>query len=310
MPTMFESLNDRADVEALITGAVRESEVLEYKTASQLFTEHDRKELAKDTSAMANSAGGLIIYGVRTDQHDKTRPVAIEGIDLRNFETFDRVLNSQVKPPLIGVRKKLLPPGAPEVMVVEVPGSEDPPHQSLYDKRYYRRSGTESIPMEHDLVALLFGRTLGPILDVGVEVLQKIRTFAGDELMSDEGHLRVTVENNGRRVGRYVQVVLVFAPAPDVTIKVHSGNATNIDRLYQGRQVLQFSENIGVFHPRMRVSILELGVTITKGYAEAHGEEPFIEWTAFADGMNPRSGVITMTQLRLITPGLWTRVRS
>src|SRR5439155_2952418 len=163
MASLFDSLNDLADVKSLIEGSVRESEVLEYKTASKPFNDREKSELAKDASAMANSAGGVIIYGVSTDSTDKTKPVSIKPIDPHNVETFDRVLNSQIRPPLSGVRKKVIPAAHPQVMVVEVPGSENPPHQSLYDKKYYRRSGTESLPMEHDLIALLFGRMLGPI---------------------------------------------------------------------------------------------------------------------------------------------------
>jgi len=62
-------------------------------------------------------------------------------------------------------------------MVVDIEGSEDPPHQNLADWRYYRRSGTESLPMEHDLVALLFGRRLGPILSVEFQTLGHLDSF-------------------------------------------------------------------------------------------------------------------------------------
>ena len=266
MASLFDSLNDLADVKSLIEGSVRESEVLEYKTASKPFNDREKSELAKDASAMANSAGGVIIYGVSTDSTDKTKPVSIKPIDPHNVETFDRVLNSQIRPPLSGVRKKVIPAAHPQVMVVEVPGSENPPHQSLYDKKYYRRSGTESLPMEHDLIALLFGRMLGPILDLKFQTLQPITGFTGDDPRSNEGIVRVLIENLGRRVGRFVQVVLLFPPSPEVVVRVQSGNTTNIDNLYSGRQARQFSQDVSVFHPRMRVSILELGLAVGRDF--------------------------------------------
>jgi len=55
LPGLFDLLNDITSVQALITEAVRESEVLEYKTASSKFDDAARNELAKDASAMANS---------------------------------------------------------------------------------------------------------------------------------------------------------------------------------------------------------------------------------------------------------------
>src|SRR5437870_4479895 len=149
---MFDELTTIERVQALIDGGVRESQTLEYKTASAPFGDKEKNEVAKDVSAMANSGGGTIIYGLATDQNDRTLPTAIQEIHVRNIETFDRVVNSQVRPP-VAWRKRLLPEGAPRVMVVDVLASTDPPHQSLGDKRYYRRSGTESLPMEHDVVA-------------------------------------------------------------------------------------------------------------------------------------------------------------
>src|SRR6266446_8203445 len=135
MPALADTLNEISDIQALIDGAVRESEALEYKTASAAFSDSEKGEIAKDVSAMANSGGGTIIYGVGTHRSDKTRPSSIQRIHIKNVETFDRVFNSQIKPPIKGVRKKLIPQDAPQIMIIDVPESENPPHQSLYDKK-------------------------------------------------------------------------------------------------------------------------------------------------------------------------------
>jgi len=51
---------EKSDVQQLIDHSIGESVILEYKR------EHtsNSKELAKDISAMANSEGGIIIYGL------------------------------------------------------------------------------------------------------------------------------------------------------------------------------------------------------------------------------------------------------
>ena len=297
MATLFDSLNGLADVQSLVAGSVRESELLEYKTATVPFSDGGKSEIAKDVSAMANSGGGVIIYGVATEPTDKTKPSRIEPLHPTNIESFDRVVNSQIKPPIKGIRKKLIPADAPQIMLIEVAASEDPPHQNLYDKKYYRRSGTESLPMEHDLVALHFGRRIGPLLSVQFRSLKRPTQFSGEPSFSDESLLRVLIENSGRRVGRFVEVIFLFPDQEHVKISLKSGNMESIDRLYQRRQARQFTENVDVFHPLTAKSIIEIGLAISKTYIEEKGEDPFVVWKIFADAMAPRQGSISLRDL-------------
>ena len=68
MANLFDSLATLDDVQALIDSGMRESEVLEYKTATAVFSDNDKREIAKDVSAMANSLGGIIIYEYQLTQ--------------------------------------------------------------------------------------------------------------------------------------------------------------------------------------------------------------------------------------------------
>jgi predicted HTH transcriptional regulator len=128
MTSLFESLNDLSEVQGLIDSGTRESEVLEYKTASQIFNNADKNEIAKDVSAFANALGGMIVYGVATDKKDKSLPAAIEPIEVTNIETIDRVINSTVYPPISGLKKKLIPKTNPKIMVLDIPASDTPLH--------------------------------------------------------------------------------------------------------------------------------------------------------------------------------------
>lgn len=297
MTGLFDSVSTLDDLQALIDDGTRESEVLEYKTATSPFSESDKKEIAKDVTAMANSLGGLIIYGVSANPTDKTLPQAIAPIDKKNIETFDRVLNAQVRPPIRGLRKKLIPPTDPKVLVVEVPPSEDPPHQSLYEKRYYRRSGSECLAMDHDLIALKFGRKLAPALDLVFAPLAAPSVFAGEPPWSNEAHLRLLISNGGRRIGRHVRLILRFPSTEAVRLSDRKGTLTNIDALYSGLQARQFSDDAGVFHPGMNTSVVELGVSFAESYAREKSDEPLIQWTLFADEMSPRQGEASLKEL-------------
>jgi hypothetical protein len=298
MAGLFESLKTLTDVQSLIDDHSRESEVLEYKRASSAFTDKSKKEIAKDVSAMANSLGGVIIYGVATDGDDKTLPVSIKPIDRKNVETLDRVINAQISPPIHGLRTRLIPADEPQVLVVDIPPSEDPPHQSLYDKLYYRRSGTECLPMEHDLVALKFGRKLAPVLDLVFQPISSPTRFEGEPLSSSgQARVRIFVRNDGRRIGRYLTLLLQFPPSDVVQIVDYMNTLQNIDALHPGQQARQFGNDQSVYHPGVNTSIVELGLTFSLPLGVERQTEPLIRWTLFADEMAPRQGEVSMQDL-------------
>jgi len=250
---------------------------------------------------MANSGGGTIIYGVSTDPKDKTRPVAIEPIAIVNVETFDRVVNSEIRPPILGLSKKLFPADKPQVMIVDVPESENPPHQSLFDNKYYRRSAIETKPMEHDLVALYFGRTTGPVLSLEFEGSGRFNAFSGEPLFSNEVPLQVFVINSGKRVGRYVNVILALPPKEQVrTSGFGALGWQNIDDLQVGCQGRQFATNQGVFHPKLRTRIGDVRLSVNQLYLREHPDDPLIRWVVYADQMDPRDGSVSLRSLGLV----------
>lgn len=298
MRDFFETLHSIDQIQALVDASERESDVLEYKSATALFDNRAKDEIAKDISGLANAGGGLVVYGVSTDQNDKSMPNVIEGLHLTNIETFDRVVNSKIRPPIKGIRKKLLPANQPRVMVIYVPGSDNPPHQSLADHKYYRRAGIESRPMEHDLIAMYFGRRQGPILKLKFQRLSELQISHGQQPITDPLKLRVLVENSGRRIARHLQIILLLPSPPHVpSLNVTSGTHTNISQLYQGKYALQHINDIGVIHPGAATSILEVTFSVTKDFVEGHHSDPFIEWTVLADEMEAKSGSMSLDDL-------------
>ena len=84
------------DLMALIAEQVEESTHIEFKRGINKDDGNWRSELAKDISAMANSDGGVIIYGVEEKKigglsvADKITPIT--NIKL---ETFDQIINTR-----------------------------------------------------------------------------------------------------------------------------------------------------------------------------------------------------------------------
>jgi hypothetical protein len=148
-----EVIWDEARIIKLIDDGVEESLTLDYKAAGALRkTDGKRKEITKDVSAMANSAGGLIIYGVSEFQErDKQHlPSHIDPINTNEIskEWLEHVIGN-IRPRIHDVLIHPVPlSGATNhaAYVVEVKQSVVA-HQAT-DKRYYRRYNFESVAME------------------------------------------------------------------------------------------------------------------------------------------------------------------
>lgn len=74
-------LETLADLEQLIKNEIQESLTLDYKASASLGRDNERrKELVKDVSAFANSAGGQIVYGI---EEVECKPVRVDGGPIR-----------------------------------------------------------------------------------------------------------------------------------------------------------------------------------------------------------------------------------
>src|SRR5262249_22170746 len=107
--------------------------------------------------------------------------------------------------------------------------------------------------------------------------------------------------NDGERIGRFVNVILRFPPTDIVRLAPREGNLISLDRLYQGIQVRQFENNISVFHPRCDTNIAEIGIAVSKEFADKNVNAPFIGWTIMADEMTPREGTVSLRDIGWIS---------
>lgn len=90
---------DQTTIKELVDNEVEENLSLEYKAAHALGkTDSKKKEITKDVSAMANSAGGTIYYGVKeyTEPDKKHLPEKLDPVDRTeiNREWLEQVINT------------------------------------------------------------------------------------------------------------------------------------------------------------------------------------------------------------------------
>jgi hypothetical protein len=214
--SLYDELNSLEDLQRLIDTDERESETLEYKRSSKPLQPVDRKELAKDISAFANSSGGLIVYGIATDPEDKTKPTHLEPILPANIDAI-HLAQGAIEHPIVGIRTKTFPakPDIPQALLLDIPASAIAPHQVITTHRYYHRQGVESVPMGHGLVELYFGRRTSAILR---PIVVSNQSGGGHVHVHRTFSVTLGLLNVGGQIGRDVLTRIVY-PSKGIVVK-------------------------------------------------------------------------------------------
>lgn len=129
-PITDELLNDA------VAAGVREARDLDWKSELPPRKNITQTDFPKDVAAMANSGGGVIVYGVREAQKAATERVHIVEFD----EGYERALRSAavtaISPPVFALGVHVLGGDGALAVVVEVPASIDGPHL-IYRNDYF-----------------------------------------------------------------------------------------------------------------------------------------------------------------------------
>ena len=142
---------------------------LRWKPATDKIKDHVVNELSRDVSAMTNSAGGTIFYGIDEDKSThiakQLDPNPFSPTDPCNPEWLDQVIRSNIEP-------------APDFRIERVFVNDDPTQGWYYvvliqqgviahqarDRTYWRRNNTTKEKMLHHEVVDVMNRAKGPDL--------------------------------------------------------------------------------------------------------------------------------------------------
>jgi len=269
------------DLLSMKADQIEESLSLEFKRSEALGrSDRHKRELSKDISAFANSAGGDIVYGVAEAGKPPSRFGDIdEGIDpaIISPEWVEQVLNSNIQPKIEGSRVHSIElttssPGR-YAYVVHIPMSYKA-HQAS-DKRYYKRSNYASVPMEDYEIQDVRNRREKSKLHVFCKVskarfasLSKLETWPNYLLGIRPGpvkipsfDMQVSLVNAGISAARNAQVTLSFG---NLKIQKVLGSATRIDHLRNDVPTLQLPTLDEVIHAESVLVITELSLEVIK----------------------------------------------
>lgn len=157
------------EIKKLVEDKVTESLTLEYKSIDALQkSDLCKNEISKDVSAFANSAGGVLIYGV-TEKNGV--PVRIdEGVDpkLISKEWIEQVISSRIQRKIDGIKIQQinLPLKRDRVIYkVQIPQSDRAPHQAS-DHKFYKRQNFRAVSMEEYEIRDMSLRSSSPDLKI------------------------------------------------------------------------------------------------------------------------------------------------
>ena len=300
---------NEAALQQYIDDETEESLTLDYKAADALEkTDKKKREITKDVSAMANSAGGIIIYGISEykDPDKKHLPESLSPINRRDFskEWLEQIINN-IRPHIDGLVIHPVPlnSGPDDVAyVVEIQQSTTA-HQAT-DKRYYKRFNFISEAMDDYEIRDIFNRQLAP--NASVEF--------GFDRPDKNAHtylLKIYVTNLGTSVIQNFQLEFTF---PHVVgyennlIHKRDNIELRFDEdyivTYRSRSVLFPNERreIGyeiVWRYKMdgekfhKLSVFEL----KENYSAIRKDKDFVQWTLYADNMTPKKGAVPFREL-------------
>ncbi|AYG05367.1 ATP-binding protein [Gryllotalpicola protaetiae] len=226
-------------LDAAVSAQVVETHDLDWKSELPPVSGISQTDVPKDVAAMANSGGGVIIYGVRESQK-----AATERIDAGEFtEIHERAYRSAavtaISPPIFGLEIHRLGED-PHAVAVVVPPSIDGPHL-IYKNDLFGapiRNDADTAWMKERQIEAMYRARFDERLHV---------TQATDSLYAEAAGYHDTSAH----------ALFVAVATPRIPNVSHRLSRDDARRIYRDAQkiALTYSRNVGV-HPLEKIEIL------------------------------------------------------
>lgn len=287
-----------AKLKNFITSEIEESLMLEYKSGEALDrNETKKKEITKDVSAMANSAGGIIVYGIREFEQESKRhlPEKITPVDRRSFprEWVEQIIQA-IRPRIDGIliHSVNLSSGENDVaFVIEIPQSNTA-HQAS-DHRYYKRFNFQAVPMEDYEIRDVMFREQTPNIALNFLI----------EVTHNAQNLVIQARNNGSAFAQYVACFL-DVPVGLLESIEHKMNVKDGGKFYRHRLTNlnqeyadeQFKSNF----PLLRSMVMNWKIPLNAEFETLRKNALSLKWKIYADNALPKEGRISLKEIEIV----------
>ncbi|MEZ5345696.1 MAG: ATP-binding protein [Pyrinomonadaceae bacterium] len=299
---------NQAKIQNFIDSEIEESLTLEYKSGEALGrSDHQKKEITKDVSAMANSAGGLLIYGIREYAEIEKRHLPEMIFPVNRTETprewIEQIINS-ITPRIDGIvihSVKIDSGESDAVYVIEIPQSNTA-HQAN-DHRYYKRYNFQSVPMEDYEVRDVMFREQTPDVEVRFLIEIKPRLREGEPEKLFENNLIIEARNIGSSFAQYVACLLDIPVGilreTKNKINLKDGGRYYRHRLFNLNQEFG-DENFKANFPLLRNMSMSWKIPLREEFEDIKNEERELKWKVFADNALPKEGRVSLHGIEIV----------
>lgn len=190
-----------AELQRYVTERIQESERLEFKR--ELPASGKNEDIAKDVSSLANTDGGLIVYGVdaKSGVPEQLTPMAVAG----TVERISLVARSSIDEPIQIAGIVTIPAASPGMGFVVVPVSRSPRAPHFVRGAAWGRFGSTNGTLTRHRIGELFARGEGFAEEFGLALRRPGRVLVttervplgGDRMVSDDV---VVFKNDGDSV--------------------------------------------------------------------------------------------------------------
>jgi hypothetical protein len=218
---------------------------------------------AKAVCGLTNSAGGVLVIGMRAKSQGAGEPDVITEIapvpDTSQLRSRLLTLAGQlVEPPIVGIETREIAEADGSksgFVIVFVPRSEGPPHRSRKDSRFYIRVGSVTLPMEYWQIEDRFGSRPHPKLEL---ILDAHQPFYNTH---ERGALRrfvLGLVNSGLGIAKFPAVQFKIALGLSLAIGI-DGRSPGIRQRPSESEWIIFGGGVDdVIYPGQRLMITKL----------------------------------------------------
>jgi hypothetical protein len=250
-------------LESMVTLKVPESEVIEYKRELKLGTSAEKRELCKDLSALSNSHGGHLIFGIAEDSDGRADQIVGIPFSGDDEDKFNQIVTSGITPRLQRFEPHKVPIGPDRVIfVVKVTPDGQLRQVKHDDNRYYKRVGRITVFMEPSDVASFFegSRTVTRDADIATQrsnFESAVKGAAFHQFKSSAGALALSIFPS-----HYVSRINFSDPNVNFSTELPPVYCGGWDRQFRGRSVLTLGTVAGERRPYAVTELSEQGIIL------------------------------------------------
>jgi predicted HTH transcriptional regulator len=281
---------------SLIENKVEENLNLDYKASGSLDKQNNKTtEISKDVSAMANSDGGILIYGINEVKVNKHLPEKIDPINRKDFtkEWLEQIIQDKICPRISNFKIHPIEINAEQVVYVVDVEKSNTAHQA-FDKKYYKRFNFQSTAMYDYEIRDILNRSKNPIIELEFE------------LKNQQKDLVIYAVNRGSIYAKYVNAKIWlpknivenkhYKEFDRLTLEIYIENTIR-DVLDVEITTYGASEKLGPsrYEPILPSQILKLTEIRLENYPFDY--ENILQWEIFCDNALPKRGEFRLQEL-------------